>query len=185
MSQLPGSSNTEYIRDVNASPVFERRWTPPLKVFLSYTSELRDQPSGWSFVDAACEGVQLAHDAVVHMDDFGAADNSADFCTLQVARCDVYVGIIGLFLGTPVPERPDISYTELEFESATKCGVPRLLFLIGEDVAPRGRQPKGHADRQLRFRRRLRGSGLMVASVSSPHDLKLKLLVSLVDLHGR
>jgi hypothetical protein len=189
MSQSPDSSNTEHVRDLNVSPVVERPWTPPLRVFLSYTSELRDHPSDRPFVASAVDAVVRAGHAVVHMGLFDAADtdSTADFCTLWVARCDVYVGIIGLQYGTPVRERPDVSYTELEFETATTCKLPRLIFLIHEDVAPRlrGRRPREHSDRQLAFRRRLRDSGLMVASVTSAHELELRLFRSLVDLEAK
>jgi hypothetical protein len=184
MSQLPGDSNIEHIHDVNTSPVFERGWTPPSKVFLSCTSDLRHHPADHSYVEAACEAIRLAEDVPVHMDDFGAADNTADFCAFKVARCDVYVGIIGLQYGSPVRERPGISYTQLEFEIATRFRLPRLVFLVNEVNPRRRRQPKGHADRQLEFRRQLQNT-VMVASVKSPHELEVKLLKSLVELHSR
>ena len=75
--------------------------------------------------------------------------------------CDVYVGLIGLRYGSPVRDRPEVSYTELEFDTATEAGLPRLVFLLDEDAAvpiPPGRLIDGDPELQARqraFRARL------------------------------
>jgi len=101
----------------------------------------------------------------------------------MVARCDVYVGIIGLRYGSPVPERPEWSYTELEFEAAGECGLPRLIFLIQEDSEhlPGAWQPEEDRARQVRFRGRLMDSGLTVKHVSAPDELEIEVYQALVQ----
>jgi tetratricopeptide (TPR) repeat protein len=93
----------------------------------------------------------------------------------------VWVGLIGLRYGSPVRDRPEVSYTELEFEAATEAGLPRLVFLLDEQAAlpiPAAMLLDSDPDwqaRQRAFRDRLRGADIMVATVASPRELELEL----------
>ena len=116
---------------------------------------------------------------------FAARDASpAAVCVEMVARPDVYVGIIGLRYGSPVRDRPDVSYTELEFEAAGEHGQPRLIFLIREDSGHllQGDQPAEHRARQDAFRHRLLDAGLAAAFVATPTELELAIYQPLVEL---
>jgi tetratricopeptide (TPR) repeat protein len=157
----------------------------PRRVFLSHTSDLGKPDEPGTFVAAAVAAVLRARRAVTDMAYFAARDTSpAAYCVDMVAQSDVYVGIIGLRYGSPVRDRPDVSYTELEFETAGERGQPRLIFLVREesDHLLRKRQPAGHRARQDAFRRRLRASGLTVVRVGSPAELELAVFHALVEL---
>jgi hypothetical protein len=157
-----------------------------LRVFVSHTSELRAIPAERSYVAAAEEAVTRAGHAVAGMTWFSARSASpADYSREMVARADVYVGVIGQRYGSTVPDHPDQSYVEMEFETATALGLPRLIFLVG----PYG---DGRIDaRRQEFRRRLRRDGHLTfatvtsATVTSPDQLVVRLLQSLVELKGR
>ncbi|TMC09669.1 MAG: tetratricopeptide repeat protein [Chloroflexi bacterium] len=157
----------------------------PLRVFLSHTSDLGLPDEKGSFVAAAVATVLRARHAVTDMAYFAARDTSpAAVCEEMVAQSDVYVGIIGVRYGSPVRDRPHVSYTELEFEAAGERGQPRLIFLIGEDSAhlPPDDEPPERRTRQGAFRRRLRESGLVSVRVGSPAELELAVYQALIEL---
>ena len=158
------------------------------RVFLSHTSELRDFPKGMSYVAAAERAVSAAGHVIVDMADFPAADQvPARLCADRVRGCDVYVGILGTRYGSPVRDKPEVSYTELEFGTATGAGLPRLVFLLDTD-ADDVRIPLSmlidheFGARQEAFRGRVRDSGLTVQSFASPAQLGQLVERSLRDL---
>src|SRR5262245_30520743 len=103
---------------------------PVRRIFLSQKSEFRNYPDKESFIAFAEKAVNLAGEVVSDMAYFAARDTQpASYCIEQVKNCDVYVGIIGFRYGSPVRDRDDVSYTELEFNTATHAGLPRLIFL--------------------------------------------------------
>lgn len=106
----------------------------------------------------------------------------------MVRSCDVYVGLIGLRYGSPVRDMPEVSYSELEFETATEAALPRLVFLLDEDAAlpiPSSQlidRSPDLAARQQAFRARLRDAELAVAKVDRPDRLETLLFQALVSL---
>jgi tetratricopeptide (TPR) repeat protein len=158
------------------------------RVFLSHTSELRAFPKGTSYVAAAERAVSAAGHVSVDMADFPAADlPAAQVCADRVRGCDVYVGVLGTRYGSPVRDRPDVSYTELEFEAATEAGLDRLVFLLDTDADDIGIPAARLIDREFgarqdAFRGRVRDSGLVTGSFASPPGLGQLVERSLRDL---
>jgi tetratricopeptide (TPR) repeat protein len=143
-------------------------------------------------VAAAEAAVSRAGDAIGDMAYFAARDDQpADYCQAQVRECDVYVGLIGLRYGSPVRDRPEKSYTELEFDTATEAGKPRLVFLIDEDAAvpiPPGRLMDRNPElqeRQRAFRDKVLNSGVLVAKFASPEQLEVLVLQALQGLSSK
>ena len=161
----------------------------PLLVFLSHTSELAEEPTSLPFVAAAKLAIERAGHAVVDMGSWTAEDTtSRDACEKALSRCDVYVAILGFRYGSIVANDPSRSYVELEFDSAANVGIPRLVFLVDEqlDVAV---SHAFHVDensfRQDLFRQRVRQENLVYAKIRSPHDLENKLFQSLIELTSK
>lgn len=160
----------------------------PRRVFLSHTSELREFPQDRSFVAAAENAVNRAGDAISDMAYFPARDDKpAGYCQEKVCGSDIYVGLIGLRYGSPVRDQADVSYTELEFNTATEARLPRLVFLLDEDSAvpiPPGRLIDVDPSLQVRqraFRAQILDSGVMAGKFSSPQQLEMLLLQALQE----
>jgi tetratricopeptide (TPR) repeat protein len=93
--------------------------------------------------------------------------------------------------GSPVRDQPEVSYTELEFDTASEAGLPRLVFLLDEDAVvpiPAGRlldADPGLQVRQRAFRARVLESGVTAAKFTSPEQLELLLLQALRETGPR
>jgi tetratricopeptide (TPR) repeat protein len=120
------------------------------------------------------------------MRDFAAgAEPSAEACQREVLRSDVYVGVIGMRYGSRVRSRPELSYTELEFEIATEAALPRLIFLLDEKAAlpiPFDQLIEDDQDSfafQQRFRQRLIDTGMVYKKVATAEELRHEVYIAI------
>ena len=146
-------------------------------MFVSHTSELRASPAIRSYVAAVERAISAAGHVIADMADFPAAGQApAQVCAERVRGCDVYVGVLGTRYGSPVRDKPEVSYTELEFTTATEAGLDRLVFLLDTDAADVGIPLSALIDREFggrqdAFRRRVHDSGLTTRSFANPDAL--------------
>ena len=149
----------------------------PWRVFISHTAELRDFPERMSYVAAVERAISAVGHAIVDMADFPAAAQApAQVCIERVRECDVYIGVLGTRYGSPVRDRPEVSYTELEFDTSTEAGLDRLVFLLDTGAKDVGIPLSELIDREFgarqdAFRRRVQDSGLTTQSFANSAEL--------------
>ena len=162
--------------------------SPPWRVYVSHTSELREFPATGSYLAAVERAVSAAGHVMVDLTDLAPPDAApARLCIETVTGCDVYVGLLGMRYGSTVPDRPETSYAELEFDTAGEAGIDRLMFLIDAESNQLGIPPRAFVDREYggrqdEFRHRVEDSGLTVQRFASPDELALLLERSLREL---
>ena len=153
------------------------------RVFVSHTSDMAQVPEGRSYVQAALDAVGRAEMTPVDMRYFAARDvRPADYCRRRVRECEIYVAVVGFRYGSLVAGEA-VSYTELEFLTASEAGLPRLVFLLEEAACPPG---QGDPDRSVvaGFRRRLAEAGLIVRAFTTSDGLELEVFHALSELAG-
>jgi Domain of unknown function (DUF4062) len=115
-----------------------------------------------------------------------AGQPPAQLCADRVRGCEVYVGVLGTRYGSPVRDRPEVSYTELEFDAATEAGLDRLVFVLDTDadvgIPPSALIDREFGARQDAFRQRVQASELTTQTFASPDQLGRQVERSLREL---
>jgi hypothetical protein len=152
------------------------------QVFLSHTGQMARMPGQRTYVQAALDAINAT--GLIPRDmRFFTADSRppAQLCIDTVGQCDLYVGLFGLDYGSPVRDRPSVSYTELEFETALqerdRRGMQVLAFLLDPTATGVGVLD----DRQAAFRQRVLDSGVTAATFPTPDRLEYLVHRALTD----
>jgi hypothetical protein len=114
------------------------------------------------------------------MENFGARDQqAAELCREKIQECDLFLGILGLFLGS-CPVDGKASFTEIEYDAAVNLGRPRLMFLTPDDFPLRGdlRESDEKWNRQKEFRQRASRDRVR-ATFSNPEELARKVVTAI------
>jgi TIR domain/Domain of unknown function (DUF4062) len=142
-------------------------------------------------VAAAEAAVLRMGDAVTDVMSVSSRDSPYVLSQEMVRSSDVYVGLIGFRYGSPVRERPDVSYIELQFQTAADAAIPRLVFMLDENAVlpiPAAKLMDENPEllvRQRAFRNRLLDAGITVARVASPEQLAAMLAQALMETRAQ
>jgi Domain of unknown function (DUF4062) len=158
----------------------------PWRVFISHTTELSRYPTDRSFITAARDAVVRTGHVPVEMQTFTAASMpTCQACEERLLSCDVYVGLLGFIWGTAVRDDLTRSYTELEYDTATRAEIPRLVFVVDPqaDVAvPRDFWiDEVNGAKQVAFRTKVEND-VTRAGIRNPAELETKLYQALTEL---
>ena len=147
---------------------WEKPAAPMDKVFLSSTS--RDLETYREAVHRAIDG--LPGFSLVKMEDFGARAASAkELCAGLVRECELFVGLMGHYYGS-CPPGEAVSFTELEYRTATAAGLPRLMFLAPDEfLIPASLRESDESFKRQQALRREVMTELVVAAFDSPEKL--------------
>jgi hypothetical protein len=100
------------------------------RIYISSTSKDLEKER-----EAAAQAVRrLGHQSVYMKDYVASPQLPVDKCLQDVRSCDFYVGIFAWRYGF-IPNGYDKSITHLEYETAKKAGIPRLIFLLDQKAS--------------------------------------------------
>jgi tetratricopeptide (TPR) repeat protein len=153
-----------------------------LRVMISSTA--RDLPEHRDKVMHTCLRQGLAHPNM--MEHLSAEDADAAQVSLRMVEdADLYLGIFGFRYGY-VPPGSDISITEMEYNRAVACGIPRLIFLMHDDhpVKPTDVETGDGAAKLKDFKERLK-TERVTGFFKSPDELALLVFQSLSERRHR
>lgn len=143
------------------------------------SSTARDLPEYREQVKDACLRVDMFPKM---MEQLPASDADAIRASLElVDEADVYVGVFAHRYGY-IPAGHDISITQMEYEHAVKRGIPRLIFVMDDDVPVLPKDvDKGESAEKLETLKDRMKKEQVVAFFKSPEDLRGHVIHSLSE----
>ena len=155
-------------------------------VFVSHTAEMMTFPADRSYVRAAMDAVLRAGLHPVQMETFTANPRPpADYCQARIRDCDIFVGVIGFRYGSLVPDLKETSYVDLEFQEASRTGIPRLVFLLHDEAPITRSMVDVNGGPIEEFRQRLLTAGIVVHTFRTPGELGEAVIQALQELRDQ
>ncbi|MCI0710137.1 MAG: DUF4062 domain-containing protein, partial [Chloroflexi bacterium] len=145
-----------------------------IDVFISSTS--LDLPAHRKQALDACLRMGMFPVMMEHLPSSSAGAITASLS--MVDEAEIYVGIYAHRYGY-IPDGHEISITEMEYNHAVERGIPRLIFIIGNDHSPTDVETGSAAQKLKTFRQRVTTENI-VNFFSSPEDLRGQIIQSLV-----
>jgi glucose-1-phosphate thymidylyltransferase len=146
------------------------------RVFLSSTA--RDLPDFRQAAYTAIERLTGFH--CVRMEDFTSQTQQPLRCLRELLpTCDLFIGLIGVCHGS-CPPKSRRSFTEHEYATAKKLGLPCLMFMLPEDFKLEATIVRGDKNwsRQKAFRRRV-NKDVIRAEFSTPDQLAFQVVAAI------
>ena len=139
-----------------------------------------------SFVDAAIAAVNATQNGPVVQKHFTAgAFKPAKICIDKVRRCQLMIALVGFRYGSRVRDNPEISYTQLEIQTAAEANIPCLFFFLHDFPSvplPRDCFIGPDDERQQEHRKRLWGGGKETSvKFGNPDELQMLVHAAILD----
>lgn len=141
------------------------------------SSTARDLPEYREQARDACLALEMQPRMMEHL---SALDSDSIRASREmVDKADVYIGLFAHRYGY-VPKGQDISITEMEYQRAIERGIPRLIFLIRDDVPTLPEDfDIGEAHEKLTNLKERLKKEQVVAFFKNSDDLRARLIQSL------
>src|SRR5205807_1999950 len=142
--------------------------------------ELLTLPDGRSYFNAARDAIARVGHAWVDMGYFPAANvPPADYCRQRIKEADVILVLAGHRYGSLVPEEPNVSFCEFEYNVAMSLGLTCLAYFVDDPgLEGSGGQSKHDVRLQEAFRIRLQAAHT-VSHVRAPQELETQVVDAL------
>ncbi len=153
------------------------------KVFLSSTTA--DLAQHRELVSRTLRALRMW---VTTMEDFvlgGSVRTPLDECVTQLTSCDLYVGVLGARYGSV--HQSGLSYTELEFDAASRLQIPRLIYMLSSTAPALSLDDLEDYDSIQKLRLfQQRAKQHLIARFTTPEELALKVATGVINtfLHG-
>jgi tetratricopeptide (TPR) repeat protein len=147
------------------------------------SSTVQDLPDYRSMVMDACLRADIFPKMMDHLPALDSDAIEASIAMVNIS--DIYIGIFAHRYGH-IPKDYDISITEMEYNRAVERGIPRLIFIISEDVPVKPRDiDKGEKGVKLEILKEKLQKTKVADFFESPKDLRGLVINSLNKIKER